>query len=140
YAPMTEWAAFARGLDATFVCLQYGACEDEVAAFEREHGLMVHMPPGLDRRDDFEGMAGLYTALDAVVSALNTIADFAGSLGVRGWVVVDAPHWPWPVWNACGPAGQCWYAGLRMVDARAEGGWPAAFARVRRELECAPEG
>ena len=134
YASLDAWGRFLASLRAEFVCLQYDACDDDLAHFRERFGIEVRVPPGLDRRDDFEGMGGLYAALDAIVSAPNTVADFAGALGVPCWVIVHAPHWPWGIWPQAGAAGQPWYASLSMIDAR-QGGWDAAFGCVRTALE-----
>src|SRR5512132_3279834 len=134
YAPLDAWGRFLDQVPACWICLQYDDCDDDIGAFARRFGAVVHVPPGLDRRDDFAGMAGLYAALDAVVAAPNTVADLAGALGVSCWVVTQAPHWPWGVWPCPAGRGQPWYANLTMVDARALGGWPAAFANVAAAL------
>ena len=133
YASVEQWAHALRPIRAQWVCLQYDQCDDDVAAFARS-GLRVHVPPGLDRRDDFEGMAGLYVALDVIASAPNTVADFAGALGVHTWVVVHAPHWPWGIWPDTAGLGQPWYANLHMVDGHALGGWEPALATVAAAL------
>jgi tetratricopeptide (TPR) repeat protein len=138
YASLDEWARFLAEMPARWICLQYDDCDDDIATFAHRFGAVIHVPPGLDRRDDFVGMAGLYAALDAVVAAPNTVADLAGALGVPCWVVAHAPHWPWGVWPCEGGCGQPWYANLTMVDARALGGWEAAFARVAAALAGAP--
>jgi tetratricopeptide (TPR) repeat protein len=134
YAPLDAWGRFLDQVPACWICLQYDDCDDDIAAFARRFGAVVHVPPGLDRRDDFAGMAGLYAALDAVVAAPNTVADLAGALGISCWVVTHAPHWPWGVWPCPAGRGQPWYANLTMVDARALGGWPAAFGEVAAAL------
>jgi Tfp pilus assembly protein PilF len=138
YASLDEWGRFLDEVPARWICLQYDDCEDDLAAFAERFGAVVHVPPGLDRRDDFAGMAGLYAALDAVVTAPNTVGDLAGALGVPCWVVAHAPHWPWGVWRCEGGRGQPWYANLTMVDAPARGGWRAAFAQVAAALAGAP--
>ena len=138
YASLDAWGRFLTEFPAQWVCLQYDDCDDDIAAFAHGLGAVVHVPPGLDRRDDFAGMAGLYAALDAVVTAPNTVADLAGALGAPCWVVAHAPHWPWGIWPCEDGRGQPWYANLIMVDARALGGWPAAFAQVAATLTGAP--
>ena len=138
YASLEAWGRFLTEFPAQWICLQYDDCDDDVAAFAHGFGAVVHVPPGLDRRDDFAGMAGLYSALDAVVTAPNTVADLAGALGTPCWVVAHAPHWPWGVWPCEDRRGQPWYANLTMVDARALGGWPAAFAQVAAVLAGVP--
>src|SRR5512132_1118032 len=138
YVSMDEWGRFLADMPARWICLQYDDCDDDIATFARRFGAVVHVTPGLDRRDDFEGMAGLYAGLDAVVAAPNTVADLAGALGIPCWVVAHSPHWPWGVWPCEDGRGQPWYANLTMVDARAVGGWRAAFAEVAAALAGVP--
>lgn len=134
YAGLDQWGHFLQSLPGPAVCLQYDTCDDDLAAWAKQFGVAVHVPPGLDRRDDFAEQAALHTALGTIVSAPNTVADLAGALGVACWVITHAPHWPWGVWAHTGSFGQPWYRNLTMVDARHEGGWSNAFARVTENL------
>ncbi|MBI3452198.1 MAG: tetratricopeptide repeat protein [Rhodospirillales bacterium] len=134
YTDLDAWAPMLAAAQADYICLQYDDCAAELDAFAARHDNRIHLPPGLDRRDDFEGQAALYTALDLVISAPTTVADLTGGLGVPSWVVVHAPHWPWGIWPEAGPNGQPWYANLRMIDTRSRGGWEGAFRSLADEL------
>ncbi len=134
YAEIGDWEPVLSTPGTAFVCLQYGECDTEVAEIEKRFGVTVHMPPGLDRRDDFENLAALDAALDLVISCPNTVADLAGGIGTPCWVVEHAPHWPWGLWPDAGNAGQMWYRNLEMINARDHGGWQGAFAHTAKRL------
>lgn len=135
YAPTEAWTPLLQTPGAIFVCLQYDDCADEIAAIKRSTGVDVHMPPGLDRRDDFENLAALDVALDFVVSCANTVGDLAGAVGTRTLVIEHGSHWPWGLWPEAGDAGQMWYPDLTLLSARDLGGWDAAFAEAVRRIK-----
>ena len=135
YAPLSAWEGFFRTPGVQFVCLQYDDCADEIAAIARDFGVGIHVPPDLDRRDDFENLAALDAALDVVVSCPNTVADLSGSVGTTTLVIAHGPHWPWGIWPGAGIGGQMWYPELAMISARAYGGWVGALSEAARRLE-----
>ncbi len=80
YAPLTEWIALARKLSATLICVQYDVREDELAAF-RDAGVDLHVPPGLDQKQDIDRATALLSRLDQVVTAPTTVAYQAALAG-----------------------------------------------------------
>lgn len=134
YAPLDAWRILLQTEGLQFVCLQYDECSEEISEISRSYGVDVHVPPGLDRRDDFEGLAALDAALDLVVTCPNTVGDLAGAIGTPTWVVEHGPHWPWGLWPEAGNQGQMWYANLTMISARRYGGWQGAFAALGAAL------
>lgn len=86
-----------------FVALQYDDCRDELRDAPVGDGSALVLPPGLDRRDDQEGVAALMAALDLVVSADTAVLALAGALGVPavglalhpGWVGLGQREHPW---------------------------------------------
>ena len=47
YAPLEDWAEFLRATDATFVCAQYDAPADEIAALEAMSGRKILVPASI---------------------------------------------------------------------------------------------
>lgn len=135
YAPLHDWRPLLQSAGRHFVCLQYDDCAAEIDEIARDFGVTVHIPPDLDRRDDFEGLAALDAALDAVVTCPNTVGDLAGAIGTPTAVVEHGPHWPWGIWREAGEQGQMWYPNLTMISARDVGGWEAAFAAADAWLD-----
>lgn len=85
------------------VVLQYDDCTDELAAAAAAGLPPPLLPPGLDRRDDLDGVAALIAALDIVVSAETAVLALAGAVGAptvgfglgRGWVALGQSRSPW---------------------------------------------
>ncbi len=77
------------------VVLQYGDWAGEAAALADE-GIAIALPPGLDRKDDLDGLAAQIAATDLVVTIDNATAHPAGALGHPVWVLLShAPDWRW---------------------------------------------
>lgn len=85
YAALADWAGLLRQPGASFVVLQYGDVEAEVAAAEADLGIRLHRWADLDLKQDLEGVFALTAGLDLVISAPTAVADIAGSLGVPLW-------------------------------------------------------
>jgi ADP-heptose:LPS heptosyltransferase len=92
-------------------------------------GTALSEPPGLDLRDDIDGVAALIAALDLVVTVDSWILSLTGALGVdtrflaaqRDWASLGTERVPWL------PA-----VTMRFV---AGGDWGAAIGRVSAELD-----
>lgn len=103
YPAIEDCAPILLQKDRFFVVLQYDECEREVSGAPLGQGSEVAFPPGLDRRNDQEGVAALMAALDLVVSADTAVLALAGALGVPalgfvlhpGWVGLGQPGHPW---------------------------------------------
>ena len=70
-----------RGYDLQLINLQYDTSEAELEVIVDTSN--VHAIPGLDARNDLEGLLGLMASLDAVISVDNANAHFAGALGIE---------------------------------------------------------
>ncbi len=81
YPALELWAAFARQVDADFVCIQYAADDSEIAAFETMSGKRLHVPPGLDQKNALDDTAALIAGLDGAVCVANAVAWMAAGLG-----------------------------------------------------------
>ena len=93
YAPLARWAQFAGKLDASIVVAQYGAEPSEIAALEGLSGKTLHVPPGLDQRDELDRTAAMLSVLDGVVSAPTAVASISGALGVPTYKVLHYRSW-----------------------------------------------
>ncbi|MHA7061020.1 glycosyltransferase family 9 protein [Azospirillum argentinense] len=126
-------AKLARRLDAAgadMVVLQYGDWTAEVAALAAD-GVAVALPPGLDRKDDLEGLAAQIAATDLVVTIDNATAHLAGALGHPVWVLLShAADWRWLVGRDASP----WYPSARLFRRTAAGDWRAPLGAVAERL------
>jgi len=128
YPSLAECAPLLHRERCFFVVLQYDDCEDEVARAAVGPGSDLAIPPGLDRRDDQDGVAALVQAVDVLVSADTAVLALAGALGRPaigialhpGWVGLGQPDHPWfpGVERIYRPVGQTWERTMVAVAAR----------------------
>lgn len=76
-----------------FISIQYGAVEDEIFNFNREHNVDIRF---FDKNsiNDFDDLAGLVKNLDYVLSVQNTNVHLSGALGVNCIAMLPlSPEW-----------------------------------------------
>jgi hypothetical protein len=93
YPPQDLWTPLLRTPGVRFVNLQYGDCADELARFRAASGAEILEPPGLDLRDDLEGLAALTVALSFTVAVSNATAALAGACGAPLGVIGGPANW-----------------------------------------------
>ena len=64
YAPLQDWAQFLRGTEATFVCAQYGATDQEIADLQAMSGRKIIVPEGLDQKNELDRTCAMLAALE----------------------------------------------------------------------------
>jgi len=125
--PLAAFAPLLARADATFVSLQKGDGEDEIAAVPAASRLV-----SLDLRNDFDGTAALVSELDLVLCVDTSIAHLAGALGRPVWILLPhAADWRWLE----GRADTNWYPTARLVRQPRPGDWDNVVATVARELD-----
>jgi hypothetical protein len=128
---LLDWRELFQTRGCNFVDLQYGDSLAERIAAERD-GMKLYQAPGLDLTGDLDGLAGLISALDLVITVSNTTAHLTGALGRDCWVLLhDAPFWHWFIGRDDSP----WYPSVRLFRPARRGDWPDVFARLSRALD-----
>lgn len=80
--------------DADFISLQYTNCSDEIAAFERQHGIKIHQFNEVVQSPNYADTAALVANLDLVITVCTSVVHLAGSMGVPTWVLTPSrPAW-----------------------------------------------
>jgi len=93
YSNLEDWEALLRLPGYSFVNLQYGDGEKEIAAAESAFGCKIHRWPDLDLKDDLEQVLALIQSLDLIVTSSTAVADLAGALGKDTWrLYASATH------------------------------------------------
>jgi tetratricopeptide (TPR) repeat protein len=102
YAPLSSWEQILRLPNIQFVNLQYGNCKDELLNVKKHFGIEILDFIDLDIKNDLEGLAGLISNLDFVISAATFASPFSQALGVpvkliahKSWVSLGQNEWPW---------------------------------------------
>lgn len=112
-----------------WVSLQRDADAGELAALGRQCGAQIDAWP--DALEDLDATAALIGAVDLTISIDNTVAQIAGGIGARAWVLVPVGvEWRY------GTVGEdiAWYPGIRLFRQRHRGEWDSVLDAVCREL------
>jgi tetratricopeptide (TPR) repeat protein len=130
YSPFELWAPVLRTPGCSFVNVQYGECAKEIGWAERELGVTLWTPPGLDLKNDLDDVAALSTALDLTLGFANATSNIAAACGAPTWIV-SVPG----AWTRLGtPDRMPWYPHARIFLPAAFGDWEATMAEVAAAL------
>ena len=127
FAPFAAWAPVLATPGAVFVSLQYGDASAEIAEAAAA-GVEIRVPPGLDLKDDLEGVAALCAALDLVIGPANATTQLAGAVGAPLWLLA-----PPAAWTCLGSERYPWHPQARVFHAPGFD-WEGAMAAVAGAL------
>lgn len=111
--PLGEWKPILRIRDVTFVNLQYGETDEDLAEVRKRFGVEIAQAPGLDTKDDLDGLAALIAELDRVVTISNVTAHMAGAIGTPTTLLLARSHF-W-YWGYDGAETCRWYPGMTIL-------------------------
>lgn len=129
YAPLQDWAEFLRQADATFVCAQYGARDEEIAALEEMSGRKILVPENLDQKNELDRTCAMLSALDVLVSAPTAVSWLAAGAGMRTLKL----HFNYS-WTAMGQAYEPFAPSSECVCPPTQGDWADVFRQVTTKL------
>lgn len=113
----------------TWINLQYGDVDAEIAALRQQHGITIHQDPDIDPMQDLDGFAAQIAALDCVISSSNSTVHFAGALGVPCHVLLAAGRgrmWYWPRRGMR----TSWYSSLHLLRQDSPGNWDSSLRQL----------
>jgi tetratricopeptide (TPR) repeat protein len=90
FSPFEMWRPVLETPGCTFVCLQYGDVEEELARCERDFGVTIHRIDGLDLMNDLEGVGIAGSLMDVSVGQHNTSLALAAAYGGETWLLSPA--------------------------------------------------
>ena len=126
---LSQWGAIFRAAGVHFVCLQYDECEAELKDAEDRFGMVLHRPPGLDQRNDLDGVIALMAGLDLVVTAPTTVSTLAGAVGTSTWQLTRGVDW-----HGMGCERSPWQPSVRQIHRRWNVTWDDVLADVAEQL------
>jgi hypothetical protein len=113
-----------------FVSLQYGSCEEDIAAARAACGIAIARFAEIDA--DFEETAALVDALDLVISVCTAVIHLGGGLGKRVWILVPAvPDWRYMAQGEAMP----WYPAVTLFRQRRAGDWDEPVQAISQRLQ-----
>ncbi len=129
YSALDLWEPILKTPGVTFVNLQYGDAQEDIARVETLFGVPIHQIQDLDLKQDLEGAAALSAACDIMIGAPTAAAAMAGAVGTETWFLVTADGWP-----QLGTDHYPWYAKSRAFKPAKVGDWPEMMPRVAAAL------
>jgi len=129
--PLVEWEALFRSGERTYVNLQYGETEGDIAEVEERFGVKIHTHPDLDRFNDLDSLAALIQALDVTVTSSNVTANLAGALGGDVRALFAPPElWYWGHEGESVP----FFANLKAYRRERSEDWARVMLQVAADL------
>ncbi|MGR4862639.1 tetratricopeptide repeat protein [Caulobacter sp. LARHSG274] len=129
FSPFEEWRPILETPGVTFVNLQYGDCEAEIALAREAFGVEVWQPPGIDLKYDLDDVAALCCAMDLVIGFSNATFNLAGACGAPAWLLTGAV-----AWTRLGAEEYPWYPQARCFASSDYQDWSGVMAEVAESL------
>lgn len=130
YSPFADWAPVLKAKGVTLVNLQYGDCAEEIAQAERDYGVRIWTPPGIDLKQDLDDVTALCCAVDLVVGFSNATMNLAAGAGAPTWLI-SVPG----AWTRLGTSRYPWYPQVRTFTTPAFGNWGPVMDAVGEAVE-----
>lgn len=128
---LDQWRTILSVPDVSFVALQYGDIDADLAAAEAATGVRVLRARDIDIMNDLDGFAGLVAAMDKVITTSNTTVHFAGALGVETQVLL--PRTRGRLWYyGVDDTSMRWYGGVRLHRQSVQDRWDDVLESARR--------
>lgn len=93
FSPFAQWAPLLKTPGVVFVNMQYGDVAAELAQAKAELGVTIHEIPGLDVKDDLEGVAALGACLDITIGPATASLNLAAAAGGETWMLGYRNQW-----------------------------------------------
>ncbi|WP_293678004.1 tetratricopeptide repeat protein [uncultured Phenylobacterium sp.] len=129
FSPFEQWKTVLKTPGVSFVNLQYGDCTAELAEAERELGVTVWQPPGIDLKLDLDDVTALACAMDLVVGFSNATLNLAAAAGAPNWLV-STPA----AWTLLGSDHYPWYPQTRVFLPERLGEWEPVMRDIAANL------
>lgn len=104
FSPFEMWKPVLQTPGCTFVSLQYGDVDEELARCAKDFGVTIHQIEGLDLMEDLEGVAILASLTDVNIGQVNTSLALGAACGGESlllspakvqWTTFGTDHLPW---------------------------------------------
>ena len=129
FSPFSGWAPVLAQTGVSFVNLQYGDCAEELATAQRDFGMEIWSPPGIDLREDLDDIAALSCGLDLVVGFANATLNIAAACGAPNFLI-SVPG----AWTRLGTETMPWYPRSRVFLPPGFGQWGPVMDEVAAAL------
>lgn len=132
FSAFEQWEPILTAPGVTFVNLQYGECDEELAFAREAFGVELWTPPGIDLKQDLDDLAALTSALDLTLGFANATSNIAAACGANVWMI-GGPS----VWTQMGSGRYPWYPQVRTFNPAGFDDWTPVMAAVGDALKVA---
>lgn len=129
FAPFDRWGPILKERQASFVCLQYGDCAEDMTWAQRELGVHIHTPRGIDLKTQLDDLAALCSAMDLVLGPPNATSNIAAACGAPTWLITAPGAWP-----QLGTDRYPFYSQARVFASSTFGDWDPVIGEVAGAL------
>ncbi|PZR33580.1 tetratricopeptide repeat protein [Caulobacter segnis] len=129
FSPFGAWRPVLETPGVSFVNLQYGDCEAEIAYAKSEFGVDIWQPPGIDLKQDLDDVTALCASVDLIIGFSNATTNLAGAAGAPIWMLT-APA----AWTLLGSDHYPWYPQARIFSPNSLANWNPAMDAVAQAL------
>ncbi|MEE2567021.1 tetratricopeptide repeat protein [Hyphobacterium marinum] len=130
FAAFDLWAPILKTPGVTFVNLQYGDVAAELEQAERDFGVKIHQPEGIDLKDELDRVAALGKALDFTIGPMNATINLTCAVGGEAWVTASHRG----SWTAFGEDYYPGYPSARLFAGEGYGDWRGVMSQVATAL------
>ena len=129
FSPFERWRPVLETKGVSFVNMQYGECEAELAQARETLGLDIWTPPGINLKNDLDDVAALSCALDLTIGPANATTNIAAACGGVTWMV-STPG----AWSLLGADWHPWYPQVRIFASDRFNHWAPVMRDVADAL------
>lgn len=133
YAPLAAWGAFLRDMPGTAIVTQYDAQPEEIVALRQMRGSAVIVPEGIDQKRELDRAAGLFSALDMMVTAPTAVSWLAAGLGLPTLKALYDTSW-----TSFSTSYEPFAPSARCLMPTQGGDWSAVFAQALDAIKSLP--
>lgn len=130
FSPFEMWKPVLQTPGCTFVSLQYGDVDEELAGCARDFGVTIHQIEGLDLMDDLEGVAILASLTDVNIGQVNTSLALGAACGGESLVLSPSKH----QWTSFGTDRLPWAPGSTLFAPETFRDWATPIKQIAAEL------
>jgi tetratricopeptide (TPR) repeat protein len=129
FAPLEAWAEFLRDLQATPVCVQYDATEEEIEILGEMSDREIVVPGDIDQKNELDRACAMLSSLDAVVSAPTAVAWLSAGAGVPTYKILRDTSW-----TGFGCAYEPFAPSCELIMPSTPGDWAGVFAKAKAAI------
>lgn len=129
FSPFEAWGPVLQTPGVTFINLQYGDCEEELALAKEAFGIEIWRPPGIDLKQDLDDVTALCAAVDLIIGFSNATSNLGAAAGAPIWLLTSPC-----AWTLLGSDRYPWYPQARVFSPSTMGAWGPAIAEIAEAL------